>query len=66
LIFFERRRLHPVLVKDPTNGMVFYEGMVKTLADRLLETYRTITGLSSSEQTVASGSGQFISVDPAG
>lgn len=65
LIFFERERLHQVLVKDPANGMILYEGLAKTLAGRLLETYRMIAGLSSSEQTVASGSGQFMSADPA-
>ena len=66
LIFFERERFHQVLVKDPTNGMLLYEGLTKTLAKRPLEAYRIIAGLSSSEQTVTSGSGQFVSADPAG
>jgi hypothetical protein len=45
--------------------MVLYKGLANTLAGRLLETYRMISGLSLSEQTIASGSGQFMSADPA-
>ena len=64
LILFERELFHKVLVKNPAAGMVLYEGLAKTLAERLLETYRIIAGLSASEQTVSSGSGQFMSADP--
>jgi CRP-like cAMP-binding protein len=65
LMSFERERFQQVLVKDPVNGMVLYKGLANTLAGRLLETYRMISGLSLSEQTIASGSGQFMSADPA-
>jgi len=65
LMSFERERFQQVLAKDPVNGMVLYKGLANTLAGRLLETYRMISGLSLSEQTVASGSGQFMSDDPA-
>jgi hypothetical protein len=65
LMSFERERFHQVLSKDPVNGMVLYKGLANTLAGRLLETYRIVSGLSLSEQTVASGSGQFMSADPA-
>jgi CRP-like cAMP-binding protein len=65
LMSFERERFQQVLAKDPVNGMVLYKGLANMLAGRLLETYRMISGLSLSEQTVASGSGQFMSDDPA-
>jgi len=65
LMSFERERFHQVLAKDPVNGMVLYKGLANTLAGRLLETYRMISGLSLSGQTVASGSGQFMTDDPA-
>jgi len=65
LMSFERERFHRVLEKDPVNGMVLYKGLANTLAGRLLETYRMISGISLSGQTVASGSGQFMTDDPA-
>jgi CRP-like cAMP-binding protein len=65
LISFECELFHQVLSKDPINGMTLCKGLANTLAGRLLETYRMISGLSLSEQTVASGSGQFMSDDPA-
>ncbi len=65
LMSFERERFQQVLAKDPVNGMVLYKGLANMLSGRLLETYRMISGLSLSEQTVASGSGQFMSDDPA-
>jgi len=65
LMSFERERFHQVLAKDPVNGMVLYKGLANTLAGRLLETYRMISGISLSGQTVASGSGQFMTDDPA-
>ena len=65
LMSFERERFHQVLAKDPVNGMILYKGLAHTLAGRLLETYRMISGISLSGQTVASGSGQFMSDDPA-
>jgi CRP-like cAMP-binding protein len=65
LMSFERERFQQVLAKDPVNGMTLYKGLANTLAGRLLETYRMISGLSLSEKTIASGSGQFMSADPA-
>jgi CRP-like cAMP-binding protein len=65
LMSFERERFHRVLAKDPVNGMVLYKGLANTLAGRLLETYRMISGISLSGQTIASGSGQFTTDDTA-
>jgi hypothetical protein len=45
--------------------MILYKGLADTLAGRLQETYRMISGISLSGQTVASGSGQFMTDDPA-
>lgn len=59
LIAFERNRFQRTLEEDPTNGLVLYKGLAKTLANRLLQTYQMIAGISLSGQTVSSGSGQF-------
>jgi hypothetical protein len=45
--------------------MILYKCLANTLAGRLQENYRMISGISLSRQTVASGSGQFMTDDPA-
>ena len=59
LLAFDRERFHEVLDKDPVNGQTLYKGLTKTLAKRLLETYKMITALSASGTDIVSGSGQF-------
>ncbi len=59
LLAFDRQRFQQVLEKDPVSGQILYKGLTKTLANRLLETYKMIAAQSSGEPDIASGSGQF-------
>ena len=59
LLAFDRQRFQQVLDKDPTSGQVLYRGLAKTLAKRLLETYKMIAAQSTSDPDFVSGSGQF-------
>jgi CRP-like cAMP-binding protein len=59
LLAFDRQRFQQVLEKDPVSGQILFKGLTKTLANRLLETYKMIAAQSSSEPDIASGSGQF-------
>ena len=59
LLAFDRQRFQQVLENDPVNGQILYKGLAKTLANRLLETYKMITALSTSGAEIVSGSGQF-------
>ena len=59
LLAFDRQRFQKVLDDDPDSGQILYKGLTKTLANRLLETYKMIADLSLENQDIVSGSGQF-------
>jgi CRP-like cAMP-binding protein len=59
LLAFDRQRFQQVLDNDPDSGQILYKGLTKTLANRLLETYKMIAALSLENQDIVSGSGQF-------
>ena len=59
LLKFDRQRFQQVLENDPISGQILYKGLAKTLAKRLLETYKMIAALSASGANIVSGSGQF-------
>ena len=65
LLAFDRERFHQVLDKDPASGQTLYKGLTKTLAKRLLETYKMIAALSASGADIVSGSGQFPTIESA-
>lgn len=59
LISFDRQRFQKILDNDPVSGQKLYKGLTKTLANRLLETYKMIAALPVSDHDIVSGSGQF-------
>ncbi len=59
LFAFDRQRFQQELEKDPVSGQILYKGLTKTLAKRLLETYKMIATLPISGANIVSGSGQF-------
>ena len=66
LFAFDRQRFQQEVEKDPVSGQILYKGLTKTLAKRLLETYKMIAALPMSEANIASGSGQFPTYESAG
>lgn len=66
LLSFDRQRFQQVLDQDPVSGQMLYKGLTKTLANRLLETYKMIAAQSLSNHDIVSGSGQFPTFESAG
>ena len=56
---FDRDRFQDILQNDPVNGIVLYKSLAKTLAGRLIETYRVLAESSIANRSASLGSGQF-------
>ena len=54
------KSLHKILEKDPASGLLFFRHLAGTLGNRLLQTYKMITGISQAEMSLSFGSGQIL------
>ena len=59
LITFDREGFQKILTKDPANGLIFFQGLVDMLGNRLLQTYKMISATTQHEKMISIGSGQF-------
>ena len=59
LIAFDKDLFQSAMEKDPANGIILYRGLVMTLANRLLQTYKMISSDAIAESIVGPGTGQF-------
>jgi CRP-like cAMP-binding protein len=58
LLKINRDKLEEILERDLVNGFIFFKGLAATLGNRLLQTYRMISGISQAEMPLSFGTGQ--------
>jgi len=59
LITFNRERFQKILKNDPSNGLIFFQGLAATIGNRLLQTYKMISETTKYEEMLSLGTGQF-------
>jgi hypothetical protein len=59
LITFDREKFQKILKNDPTNGLLFFQGIAATIGNRLLQAYKMISETRQYEKMLTLGTGQF-------
>jgi CRP-like cAMP-binding protein len=63
LIRIEVGALGKLLQKDEPSGLIFYRNLAGSLGNRLLQTYKLVTGMAGTEISRSSGTGQLLESD---
>lgn len=59
LLKFDRTKLEAIIEQDPTNGVIFFRRLARTLGHRLTLTYAMISGHSRAASSASYGSSQM-------
>lgn len=63
LLRMEVGELEKLLQKDESSGMIFYRNLAGSLGNRLLQTYKLITGVAGGDVSQSYGTGQLLESD---
>lgn len=63
LLRIEIGELNKLFQKDESSGLIFYRNLAGSLGNRLLQTYRLITGMAGSDISRSYGTGQLLESD---
>ena len=60
LLKMDREKFQKILEKDPANGFIFFKRLARILGNRLLRSYKQISGASQAEISPSFGTGQTL------
>jgi CRP-like cAMP-binding protein len=63
LLKFDATKLRDLLEKNPADGFIFFKHLAETLGNRLLQTYRRISGAPQAQASTSFGTGQVMETE---
>lgn len=63
LLRIKKAEIEKLLQKDSSSGLIFYRNLAGALGNRLLQTYRLISGAAGPDLSRSSGTGQLLESD---
>jgi CRP-like cAMP-binding protein len=63
LLKFDAVKLHDLLEKNPSDGVLFFKRLAQNLGNRLLQTYRMISGAPEARASTSFGTGQVVETE---